>query len=223
MNFLQICQAVRREAGIAGSGPSAITGENEELTRVIEWVQQAWRELQLDREDWWWMRQSFTFNTVAGDNTYTATDAGITALGSWITDSMRIYKQTDGVAAEGRLPFLPYDEWRNIYAIGSQAQQPPNRVTVKPDLNLALGPTPDDVYVVTGDYYAAATSFTAATDVPILPVQYHDAIVFLALTKYAAYEAAPEVYSYARGQYEFYVERIERNQLTQISLPGPLA
>lgn len=60
-------------------------------------------------------------------------------------------------------------------------------------------------------------------DVPSMPERFHMAIVYLALQKYAAYEAAPEVYAYALDRFNFYLSRIERDQIGQIELGGALA
>jgi hypothetical protein len=60
-------------------------------------------------------------------------------------------------------------------------------------------------------------------DKPSLPEPFHPAIVALALQKYAAYEAAPEVYAYAMDRFSFYLARIEMDQLNnRIKLGAPL-
>lgn len=49
------------------------------------------------------------------------------------------------------------------------------------------------------------------------------AIVYLALQKYAAHEAAPEVYAYALDRFKFYLARMETDQLDRLRLGNPLA
>lgn len=86
MNYLSICQTVRELAGIPGTGPATTVGQTGELKRVCNWVNQAWNEIQLHREDWEWMRKPFTFDTVAQQSTYDASaDVGLTDFAMWRT------------------------------------------------------------------------------------------------------------------------------------------
>ena len=50
----------------------------------------------------------------------------------------------------------------------------------------------DRGYTITGDYFRSPTEMVADGDLPTgLPAQFHMAIVYLAMTYYAGYEAAP--------------------------------
>lgn len=224
--FLSLTQDLHRECGVAGSTVATVVNQTGEAKRLVNWIRQAWHELQLAREQWWWMRKDFSLLTVAGDNTYTGADcaAPVTDLGEWKTDSFRLYKQSTGLTDEGTLSFMAYDKWRNIYALNAQTNQRPMVVTVKPDMSLALGPAPDDIYLLSGEYYAAPADMTADADTPTgLPVQYHNAITWGAAMMYGAYEAAPEVYSLAKSKYDYYMARLELNQLDPVIAGEPLA
>ena len=225
MNYLKLCQELCREAGISSVALSDVTGHDGDFERVVAWVAQAWNELQIHREDWWWMRGEFTLNTVIGDNSYSAADCtpAVTDLSEWEPDSFKIYSQDDGRAFEGTLSFMAFAEWDLTSNVGILGPGRPTRFTIKPDMSLAFNAVPDKIYVVTGRYARAVTELTTKTDIPALPVQFHPAIVYLALQKYAAYEAAGEVYAYALDRYNYYLTRIERNQLNPITFGGPLA
>lgn len=226
MTFLELVQMVHRECGVAGSTVATVVNQTGESGRLVEWVRQSWHELQLHREQWWWMRKEFSLDTVSGTGTYAASDCtpAVTDLGEWKTDSFRIYKQSTGLADEGTLSFKEYGLWRNLYALNVQTNQRPVFVTVKPDMSIALGPAPDDIYVVTGEYFSAPADMTLDTDTPTgLPSQYHMAIAHLAATKYAGFESAAEVYAYGKDRYEFYLQRLELNQLDPVLAGAPLA
>jgi hypothetical protein len=123
MTYLELCHALCREAGIPSETLEEVTGNVGELDRVCHWIQQAWDELRMHREDWQWPR---------------------------------------GLAKKDDTP-------------------------------------------------------------PGFPERFHMAIVYLALQKYAAYEAAPEVYAYALDRYNYYLTRIEEYQFYPLRFAGALA
>ena len=86
MNYLELAQRLRRKCRVAGSGPSGLTGQNEEYSRLLDFVNEAWMEIQRARDDWNFMRASACCQTVAGQTTYSDSDFGITDLGYWALD-----------------------------------------------------------------------------------------------------------------------------------------
>lgn len=225
MNYLQLCQRVRQECGISGTGPVTVVSQSGEMKRIVDWVATAWEEIQQEYPTWsWnWLRGTFTLPTVAGTDTYDYTDAGIVSrFAQWKPDTFSIYKASQGVAGEVELVYVPYENWRRVYEIGVPVQGFPQHVTVKPDLTLALGPVPDDVYTVTGDYVLTPQTLSANTDTPAMPEQFHMAIVYLAMMYYGRYEAAAEIYADAQIKYQQVLRRIAMNQLPELQLPEAL-
>ena len=93
--FLQHCQGVCREAGLAG-GETAMTtvlGQKGQIQRIINYVIQSWVEIQnmhqLANTNWRWMHSQFTLATVADQDSYAFDDAAIldeltlTAIARW--------------------------------------------------------------------------------------------------------------------------------------------
>jgi hypothetical protein len=76
-----------------------------------------------------------------------------------------------------------YDEWRNCYARGAQTPNRPQIWAIHPDGSILLGPSPDKAYVLNGLYKRAAQQLTLDTDVPIIPEEFHNAIVGRALLR----------------------------------------
>jgi hypothetical protein len=64
---------------------------------------------------------------------------------------------------------------------------------------------------------------TADADEPEMPEQYHDLIWLGALRRYAAFEAAPEVWAEAKSQHGELMRSLEQNQLPDIGWAAPLA
>lgn len=69
MNYLELCQRVRLECGLAGAGPTTTQGQVGQLGRIVQWVDTAWEELQNHRSDWWWMKEEFNINIPIGYDT----------------------------------------------------------------------------------------------------------------------------------------------------------
>lgn len=87
MNFLQLCQNLHLKRG-AGSGeqpgtlPSAVTSQNGKLLQIVTAIQEAWEDIQSEREDWLWMRREGTFTLNTGERSATLTTAETKAVAS---------------------------------------------------------------------------------------------------------------------------------------------
>jgi hypothetical protein len=223
LNYLQLAQRLRQEAGISGTGPSSVLSQTGEMKRVVDWIAAAWDDIQIDRQEWYWMRATFSFTTTLGDGSYSSSDAGIsTRFSHWKADSLHIYLQSSGVGSERCLEPVDYDAWRETYLVGTQSNGFPRHVAIDPALNLRLGDAPDGVYVVSGEYFKTPQTLANDEAIPEMPTQYHMAIVYRALMLYARYEAAGEIYDDAQRNYRRIMRRVELNQLPPITLADPL-
>lgn len=225
MNFIQLAQRLRMECGVSGNGPSTVISQSGEMERLVEWIRTADYELQLEHPDFDWMRTTVQFNTVAGQPTYTLTDIAITNHGKWKMDSFRSYETAVGTNSELFLSRMMYDAWRDMYqynAIRDTANRP-IAIAQSPDKSLCLGPKPDKVYTVVGEYWKTPTAMVADTDIPALPERYHMAIVYRAMMDYAAYEAAAETMLRGDTKYKEMLRRIEADQIPTVMLAGALA
>lgn len=226
MNYLQICQRIRRKCRISGSGPTTVVGTQvEEYARILDWANESWMYLQTMRPDWLWMRTSMTFPTVLNQASYTLANIGITDFGNWDTLTFRNYVTATGQASEIDMEYLPYDKWREKYQFGAIRFSPtrPIEFTVTPNLSIGLGPVPIAGYTVTGDYFKVPTEMSTDADIPGIPVQFHMLIVYKAMMYYGASEAAPEVYQEGETEFNKMLARMTVNQLADFELGGPLS
>lgn len=234
--YLQLSQAVCRECGIAGgdSVPSAVTGQTGELERVTNWVADAWTEIQNKHPNWRWMRHGFTVNTVADDDTYaygdvtdTTTSAAITRLGRWWVndpeDCAKIYLTSAGVGTQGYLTFVPWEHFKALYRLGTQNSGYPAHITIDPQNRLVLGPKPNGIYTVTGDYQRSAQTLSADANEPECPAQFHRIIVYRAMEDYGYFESAQEVLARAVTKGNRLMRQLQQDQLPEPRLPPPLA
>lgn len=228
MTFLELCQRLSHECSNAGSGPSATTGQTGINLHLVRWINSAWLDIQRKHGEWLFMRGSFTVNTVASDGIYaygdctdTATSSTITAFRNWHRDTLKSYLTSGGVAGEVQLVYLGYQTWYAAYNTGQQTDGPPQFFTVDNSLQLRIAPKPDAIYTVSGEYQKKATELSGNDDTPELPEEFHEAIWYRGLMKYARYYSAAEIYDDARFNYNRIMNEIERTQLPELLICGP--
>lgn len=216
MNYLALCQQLRQECGVSGTGPISVSNQTGENKRLVDWINSAWMELQLSKRDWKFLRGEFSFNTVVSHNAYTPAHAGIaTRFRHWERESMRIYRTDIGDYDEQCLPPIPYEQYRQIYLTGNQTLGRPLVHSVGNNLSLLLGHYPDAIYTVTGEYYKKPQTLTTDTDIPEMPEEFHMLIVYLAMEKYAMFEAAPEVLASSKAYSSPMLSALMNDQLPE--------
>jgi len=211
--FLQLCQQTCRWCGITGNSttqiPTTTVSQTGELGRIVEYVDEAWLQMQVGTE-YRLNRRKFTLTTADSDDKYAYSDAidvdtglAITRFKDWhLRDRQippRIHTQSVGVADQTPLTFATWEEWEYLYKTGSIQSQTsrPHHIAVDPQDNIRLGLTPDGVYVVSGEYNRSAQVLTQESSpdaaVPDLPADFQNLIVYEAMLMYADYETAPDV------------------------------
>lgn len=212
MNFLQLVNRTIQECAVSGGPISSVEDQTGEFLRIVDWVNQSWLELQLERPNWDWMRSSqllgggVSFATVAGEPEYTlGTGSGTVGVeaddfASWVPRSFRDQTTSSGVQDQIPLAWISFEAWRNSYSMGAQqsVQTRPVAIAVGPNNSICVGPWPTSTYTLTGDYYRAPTQMEVNADVPTgLPAQYHMGIVYQAMISYGEYEE--DAYVISRG------------------------
>jgi hypothetical protein len=136
--------------------------------------------------------------------------------------NITIYLTSAGVGGENYLTPIDWVDFRERYKRGSQTTGQPIHVTIDPQNNLVLGPKPDAIYTINGEYQMSPQTLTADADVPEMPSRFHSLIMYRAMEKYGASNNALEVFN--RGGYEGgrKMRGLERDQLPPVTLAGPL-
>lgn len=235
--FLQLVNGLAAESRVSGS-PATLTdvvNQSGDALRFVNWTLQAHREIQNRHPNWRWLRSSFTVNTVAGTDSYAPTvctdsrlSALITRFGHWITHSeegrpnITRYLTSGGVGGEMWLTFLPWSDFRSIYRRGTQNNNPPVHYSIDPQNNLVLGPKPDAVYTVNGEYQMGSFDLAVSGDTPEFPNRFHDVVMWRALDKYGRTVSAMEVVFRAESEGKRLMRQLEADQLPTITLGEPL-
>lgn len=221
MTFLELCADLHLEAGISGIPPNSVINQAGENKRIVNWIKNAWHEIQLNRKDWLFLRGTYSFNTNINDGKYSASDAGIsTRFREFDKNSVKLFQESIGVNDEYEINYIPYEQYRSIYLTGTQVPSRPLYYSIDTDMALLLGYKPNAIYTVSGEYYKTPQILAANDEVPDMPIEYHRVIVYKALEAYALFEAAPEVLSRAMKGFNAIYNRLENNQLPDLTFTG---
>lgn len=234
--WLELCQEAARECGVAQGGtyPTAVTDQTGILNKIVHWVKQSWIEIQNRPVEWKWMRVKFTLTTASGTASYaygSATDvltaSAITRFGRWRVNDPRVlvkcYLQSAGVGTQYPLNYLDWNEFQNLYQFGSQENGAPAYITVDPQENLVIGPTPDDTYIISSEYERGPQVFSDGADVPEMPSRFHYLLVYEAMIRYGMDQSAPEVSGRGVSFSNMTMRQLEADQAETMTLAGPLA
>ena len=229
--FLEICQAVARESGVHAATISSAEGQSGETLNIVNWVIEAWNQIQNIRPNWKWNRQEFSGSLTASTSQYTAASFAITDFSHWVEDDpadnyypMSIYLTATGTSDEGEIAQIKWTKWRDKYGRGSQTNNRPTEWAISPQLELCYGPIPDDAFTVNGEYYPGNQVLALNGDIPRCPVRFHPVIQWKALTLLGGFDEAPFAIGHAQSQFGRYLSAMEIAELPDIELGGgPLA
>lgn len=204
--FLELVQAAARECGVPGSGPTSVLNQTGELGRFVSWVRESWTDLQNEQTSWRWMTGNFTIQTTASVGKYAYDASGVTDEDSaaaisrfdrWWDERVQIYLTSAGLGGRHFIPFEPWDSFYFTWLTGNPNPGYPASFSIDPQNRIRLGPVPDAIYTVTGEYQKSAQILAEDIDTPEMPSRFHRLIVAMAMKRYAAFEAAPEVHAAA--------------------------
>lgn len=223
MNRLELVQRLALEA-TRSAGPSTTIGQTYENGRFVKWIDTAYEDIQNLTQTWNFLRDDFSFNTIASVQNYTSDSIPLAELGTWDEDSFKSYLTSSGVNGEIELSYIPWEEFRRIYMLGANqsTEGMPVYFTIKPDNSVSFWPVPDDEYTISGEYWKRAQVMDANDDEPLIPQQFQMIIVWKALMYYGHDAPAPEKYTAGEANYQRMLQKLELHQLPKIQLGGPL-
>lgn len=191
MNRLQLVQELCRLSGITDTGgPTTTISQIGDFRKAVGCIDIAHEEIQLKYFDWNFLWANSTVTTTADIPTY----AGASDLHIW--DEKRIYFRGE------KLYVMPYQDY---VPDPDRETGPPEYVVIQPNNQLLIVPTPDAAYTITYDYFRKPRALTENGTEPLIPSDYHMAIVGRALMIYGNYESAEESKIQGQELYEMYM------------------
>lgn len=225
--FLVLARTLREECAIQGAEntPTTVTGQVGEMRRVVKWVQKAYKEVQSARPNWEFLRNDFSFVTIANTQTYTRAAVSLPEVKTWKVDSFRCYTTATGTSDEQWLTYVPWEIFRDEYLFSANRSvtKRPTHFTVRPNKSLVFWPTPDAVYTIAGECYYRPQLLAADADECLIPSEHDDVIVGKGMEYYAAFEGAPEVHAQGQALFSEAFAKLEADQLPPMGMAGALA
>lgn len=228
MNFLQLCQAVANDSGTVAGVPSftSVAGASGRVAQVVGWVRDAYIDIQNERNDWLFMRRSFSAPLTIGKIEYDQTDFGLSNVAEWLPDlpaegwaNLTLY-ESGLQAQEGELWQIPYQYFRQRYQRGTHDANKPTEWAISPLNTMLIGNTPDKAYIVRGEYRATPQELLVDADIPIMPTQYHRVIVAEAIRLMARSDEAFDVVGEKSQQYDRLRNALVREQTPKMEFGG---
>ncbi|MCD6006908.1 phage adaptor protein [Halomonas sp. IOP_31] len=210
MTFLELCQRLRQEVGAAGTGPATVTGQNGEMQRLIGWIQQAWREIQTEQQEWRFAWAEGEVELSAGFRDYDLPDD----FDHWVEDTLRI--------GDRPVRALDYPDFRRLHREPAN-EQAIGSVCVTPDNKLRLSSLPAAEVTLSFEYFRTPQELTDNGDVPRMPPRYHLLIVYRAMMQYGLYENAPEVVQQGNSNASRLMGDMMMSELPPMTFAGALA
>ena len=185
MNFKELCEALIRE------GEGQVNGVNDfetlpEWPKAQAWIKRAYEQVQLEQPHWTFLfGTGKLFTTRSGVRTYLP----IADVAEVDTRSLLL----DRSGRKGALNWLPYEDWRALFASSYIAEGVPQWISRLPSGEFILAPAPNGAYMVTGDWWNAVSSFELNEDEPIWDSSFHEIIVWKALRFWAEENDVPSL------------------------------
>lgn len=225
MTYLELVQRLQQEAGVPGTAIAAVTGQTGELKRLCDWVRYAWDEIQAEKRDWFFLWNEFSVSLASGTDTYDLSAVSPFSLvsGRWTFDSESFYTEDPalGTTSRRKCTVLEYSYFLNL--LGGRTQQAgfPTCFTVLPNNKVRFNCSLDRTTTFGGEYIRAPQTLAANADIPLLPSNYHLAILYRALHKYAIYEEASGLLPFAIGLDDHWTRILCSEQLPRMAVGAP--
>jgi hypothetical protein len=236
MTFLELCQMTARQSGtIEGNYPTTVVGQVRRLQQIVEYVNEAYLDIQNAHAKWRWLNSEFYGDTVPSQTRYSGTDfsdqgtlAAITRFSQWnfthdgSEQSLTMYLASAGNGDEGPLRWL---DWETFYATqlrGPQTPAKPQYFSLTNDEKLILSPPPDDIYTLRGKYRKSSQILALDADIPEIPVQFHTIIKDAGLCYIEGFDEGPRIPLYRLRMLPNW-SMLEAHQLPKVTWGEPLA
>lgn len=204
--YLQLCQQTHRliRAGnnTPGSQPTTVVGNTDPLLLdIIYFVAEAYNQIQSDHPSWIWMVNSATLvlpiNASTGFNQTLPIATIVAAYPTWRNFMPKMSAQyryalifDSGVTnppTHQPIYFMPWMEFDGFFNRLPRSPGQPIRMTEDPQRNIIFDPPPlnapsavTNAYNVLCNYRTVNQVLAADADVPLMPADFHDLIVYWA-------------------------------------------
>lgn len=232
--FLQLVQAVARESGTVPNvgEPATLTNQTGRMARIINWVIDAYEQIQIDEKDWLWLVAGFEGTAAASTRAHDGAALSISErFSNWVTNdedgrgTFTLQEPALGREDEAPICEVEYAAFRRTYLVGTASEEVgrPRAFAIDPQGRVVFYPLPDKGYTVRGQYRKAPQTLAVDADVPEMPAEFHDAIKWRALVFLGVFDENGTQTPAWQSAHNRIFSRLRTHQMPKISLGGPLA
>jgi hypothetical protein len=201
MTFIQLCQRLVIETGIADSGPSSVINATGDMKRVVNWINDAWLQIQSMHRDWSWR---------------------------WVEGDILALSDTKSLALPGAVEcvFKLSYQGRELHKTEREFLSNSNEVTqyaIRPDGVILFNAEIKSGDLVQYEGCRAADLMQLDESEPWMPTKYHMIIVWKALMDYAIFDEAGELVQKAKMHYDKMEAELGRETLPMFESARSLA
>lgn len=226
--YLELAKKVARESGtIDPAAITSVTGLTGRPNKIVQWVEQAYTNIQNSRRDWGWLIEGFSQPLAQGTAVYTPASFNLTRFSNWVPDKdcwympVTVYDPTIGTSDESAIIQIPHELWRTKYNRGDLSSTYWNRPTewaISPRNEICFGPIPDKAYQVRGQYQKGPQTLATGSDIPEMPSRFHDMIVWEAIRLSMIHDGAYQEAQFPTLEMVGLRHELELDQLPEVTL-----
>lgn len=211
MTFLELCQQVRQQSGVSGTGPLTVAGQVEMLGKIVSWVSQVEQKICNMKDDWSFLWRIGTVTILAGQTIYSPQALGVLDL-----------KRVVSLKASGRkLTELDYRRFSERgFNRPSPTAETPAYFCIRPDLQFVFYPTPAADLLLEVEYYRQAPVLRLDSDQSPIPEQYQQMIVDAALMRYAMHDEDGNLFADSEQRYQQALTELSNRYLPHLKIGG---
>lgn len=181
MNFLELVQNAWRKTGQSGNPPASVVGVTGNQLRFVNWICDAWTEIQNESDEWVFLKASAIFSTIANQENYNKllvamSDVRIPLAAFILVDTQWVQMELNNSSSS------TYEFQRINKSTGSP------RVCYYDNGIFSFDSIPDTAYQIKIYYRRNAQELSENLDEPLCDSAYHRTIVWRACEAYARYD-----------------------------------
>lgn len=208
MTFLELCNRVRQESGISGTGPITVVNQQAILQKVVEWVRQADIDIQSLHTDWNFLWRMADATITADTRIYDRA-----ALGLFDMAEVKEFSINNNP-----LTFMSWELFKQHgYHVMPDKLKPEN-YTYRPDGLIMVFPVPDANYTAVIEYSKQVVPMELNDDVSPIPERFHKAIWQKALTYYASHEEDNMLFQVHTQRFDNTMDELAASELPEMTV-----
>lgn len=195
MNYLRIMQLTDMACGLQGD-IDTVNNLKDIQVNIAEFVNLAYYDVQVMRDDWKFMQRTLVTSVSQIDPTVLNA-----SVGKW----GKVYYSNREVR------FVPYDEY--LTSDWTVTSGPPKMYTIVPETNQVVFNNLDNFYAIKARYVTVPDVLEADSDVPILPIRFHNILVYKAASDFGSWLGNSEIEDRNMTKYDTLLLQLKRSEI----------